>query len=230
MFHTGWCGGSLRPVVIDSTIRGIRMPKDSRLLRVISLFTLATLFIVTPSELCEAKSKPPKDAKLDLITAIKAIEDSLDEAAKSPVAGFPPLQTVTISAQTTVTKEADGSFKIFIINIGGQHSFSDTSTLSFELKPPQESETKVGLAAVKVEDLKTALAKQIQAAKVGFLQAQQSARYLKTDKIEIQIGFTVSNQGNGGIDTGSYLPLEISVNGKLEKDTANTITLDFGSQ
>ena len=191
---------------------------------------IVAVMIVLAAGTCLAKSKPKPDAKLEVGVVIKAIEDSLEEAAKTPVEGFPHLQTVTVSAQTTVTKEGTAGLKLYIINIGYTRNLQNSSMVSFELKPPPENPNKSLLPSIKPEDLKNALARQIQAAKVGYLDAAKSSKSLKTDKVEIQIGFTVSNEGNGGIDTGSLLPIGITFSGKLSKATANTITLDFSDQ
>jgi hypothetical protein len=183
----------------------------------------------------EAKqAKNPKttnstdDAKLELGTVVKAIEDALKTSQDNPVAGFPDLQSVKVTVQTTVEKDVDGKVKIFVFNIGGKHGAQQVSSMSFELKPPPKK-VQPGVSSVNPEDIKNALAREIQAAKLGFQDAARNATTLKTDTIDVSVGFTVSNQGTGGIDTGSLFPIGITANGTYSRTSGNTIALEFGT-
>jgi len=168
------------------------------------------------------------NTKVEVGTIVKLIEDALDEAAQEPVQGFPALQRVTVAAQTTIVKEIGARINLFIVNLGVNSHLENATEMSFELKPPREAAMKLRPSSVKPDDIKSTLARQIQMAKLGFLNVKNKTKSLATDKIEIQIAFTVSGEGTAGINTGSLLPVGLTLNGKLSKETGNTITLIFG--
>jgi hypothetical protein len=176
----------------------------------------------------QKKNTNPKESSqvVELDKVIKAIEDSLEESQGHPVAGFPPLQAVTVAVQTTVSKSIGGQVKVFVFNVGARGEIQNASSLTFELKPPPEAPEKTTPSSVNVEDLKNALARQIQAAKLGFL-STQNVKNLKTDKVEIELGFSVSKEVSGGVDTASLLPVGLSADGRFSRNTGNTITLVF---
>jgi hypothetical protein len=169
-----------------------------------------------------------EDARLELGAVVKAIEDALKISQENPVAGFPDLESVKVTVQTTVEKDINGNVKIFVFNVGGKHGAQQVSSMSFELKPPPKK-INPEVSSLKPEDIKNALAKEIQVAKLGFQDAEKNATTLKTDTIDISVGFTVSNQGAGGVDTGSLLPIGITANGTYSRTSGNTITLEFGT-
>jgi hypothetical protein len=179
---------------------------------------------------------PPKNNKakgsdqIPLDQLIKAVQDALDEAAKHPVEGFPRLRNVTIVAQTTVTKDASGQIKLFVISLGGAKTTQNVSALTFELKPPSEGSYDV---SPKPEDIKNALARGIESAKLGFVSLKQTgATSLKTDKVELQIGFDVTKSVSGGPDVSFTLisAAEVSLTGKYTRETNNTVTLTFSAE
>ena len=194
------------------------------------LLTLTLLMIGTEASIAKDKKAPNNDAQVEVGTVVKAVEDALDEAAQHPIEGFPTLQSVTLAAETTIVKEVGGGIKFYIVNLGVTRHLQNVAQMSLELKPPKEAASKFQPSSVKPEDIKNGLARQIQMAKLGFLAVKDKAKNLKTDKVQIQIAFTASTEGNGGIDTGSLLPIGITANGKLSKETGNTITLDFGTE
>ena len=141
----------------------------------------------------DKKPKPNPKVQLPLADVVKAVEAALDETAKHPVDGFPKLQSVTIAAQASVTKDVNGNFKLFVVSIGGEKSVQNLSSVTFELKPPTEASQKIVASSVNPEDIQNALARQIEKAKLGFLDLKPaSPTALKTDKVEIQIGFDIT--------------------------------------
>ena len=179
------------------------------------------------------KSKPTGDQQIELDQVVSAVQAALNEAAMHPVDGFPALQSVSIKAQTTISKDINGNFKLFVINIGGEKNAKNVSTVTFELKPPPETTHKIAPSSFNPEDIKNALAQQIASAKVAFLSIKPSdPKALKTDKVEIEIGFDVSKSISGGADITFTLvsSAELKLNGKLTSDTANTITLKFATE
>jgi len=158
---------------------------------------------------------------------VKSIQAALDDAAKHPIEGFPPLQSVSISAQTTVTQDVSGQFKLFVFTIGAEKTVQNLSSITFELKPPQEAAQRIATQAFNPQNIQDALARQIAAAKVAFLDLKQiNNSSLSTDQVTIVIGFEVTKSGNGGLDV-SFITLissaEASLTGKVTKDANNSI-------
>lgn len=173
------------------------------------------------------KDKPKNENQVELALVVKAIEDALELSQQNPVAGFPPLQSVTVKVQTTVSKDAGGKVTILVFNIGGKYGIQNSVSMTLELKPPPAKGPGIAPSSVNVEDIRDALAKQIQAAKLGYLSASAKAKTLKTDKVEISVQFTASKEISGGVDTAKLFPIGISADGKWTQDTGNTITLIF---
>jgi hypothetical protein len=171
-------------------------------------------------------------ALVEFDALVQGIEDALKEAAKNAVDGFPKLKTVNMTVQTTISKDANGQIKLFVFTGGGTIASDNASTLTFELKPPPETKNP-RVSSVKPEDIKDALVRAIQAARIAFVQTatklntDDNSAKLKTDQVGIEIGFTVSKKGTIGLDTGSLLPINIKAGGDLTKKVANTIKLTY---
>ncbi len=165
--------------------------------------------------------------KVELGVVINLIEKALDEAAKNPVEGFPHLQSVNVEVKTSIVKEKNGGVKLFVFNLGGKGGASNVTSMSFELKPPQEKK-EAALSSVNLNNIQNALTQQIEAAKMGFLNAKASSTKLMTDKVEISLAFTVTKEVSAGVDTAKLLPIGLSASGKLSTETGNTIKLTFG--
>jgi len=173
------------------------------------------------------------NAPVQFDVLVQGIEDALKEAATNAVDGFPKLKSVNISVQTTISKDANGQLKLFVFTGGGTIASDNASTLTFELKPPAETRNPT-VSSVKPEDIKNALVRAIQAARIAFVQTaarlntDDNPTKLKTDQVGIEIGFTVSKKGTIGVDTGSLLPINVKAGGDVTKKVANTIKLTFG--
>jgi hypothetical protein len=210
------------------SVRNLAVP--TRIAASFSALCLACVLVCAGA--CSASEKRGKNEKsksneVELGLVVKAIEDALEVSQQNPVAGFPPLQSATVKVQTTISKDAGGKVTILVFNVGGKYGTQNATSMTLELKPPSPKGPEIAPSSVNVEDIKDALAKQIQAAKVGYLSALARAKSLKTDKVEISVQFEVSTEVSGGVDTGKLLPIGISADGKWTRDTGNTITLVF---
>src|ERR1700687_183755 len=171
------------------------------------------------------KSKATKDA-IDVGDVVKAIEEVVKESAEKPAAGFPELAGVTIELKADRTKEAGGEVKLLIFTIGSKRSSEGTTSLTLELKPPTAGKATT-LSSTEIENFKHALAKQIQLAQLAFLQAEKASEYLKTNKVELQVGFALKWEVEGGVDTAKLIPVELKGTGKLEQAKTHTIKLAY---
>ncbi len=194
---------------------------------------IVVLSLLLPIAVSNAQAKPkPKPVsadKVELNTVVQAIKDALDESDKYEVPAFPPFQSATVSVATTVEKELGGQLKLFVFNVGAVQTVDNASTLTFELLPPKPP-TVAHVQAFNPVDIKNMLAKEITAAKLGFVAANAQTKALQADKVEIEIEFTVKTQGSGGVDTGTILPVGITINGKYSQKSGNTIKLVFSNR
>ncbi len=86
------------------------------------------------------------------------------------------------------------------------------------------------MSSTEIENFKHTLAKQIQIAQLAFLQASQASQYLKTNKVEIEVGFAVKWEASGGLDTATLIPVELKGSGKMEQAKTHTIKLTYEKQ
>jgi hypothetical protein len=174
-----------------------------------------------------SKNKSAPD-KVALCLVIQAIEDALTDSANHPVQNFPSLKSVTVSVNTTISKNINGKVTLFVFNVGGSGTVDNTSTLTFQMKPPPAPKPGANVQSVNPEEIKNALVKQIQVAKVGFLESSQVPNSsLKTNDVQVEISFSTTKEFSGGVDTAKILPIGISAGGKLDLKSGNTIKLDF---
>jgi hypothetical protein len=68
---------------------------------------------------------------------------------------------------------------------------------------------------------------QIQAAKLGFVATTNATGLLKTNDVQLEVGFAVTKELSGGVDTGKIFPIGIGVSGKYSTKSANSIKLEF---
>jgi hypothetical protein len=189
-------------------------------------FTL--LFVLAPS--CALANKLPKpgvDDKVELSLVVKAIDEALTESAQYPVTNFPRLKSVTVSVNTTVSKNVGGKLTLYVFNVGAAGTIDNTASLTFQLKPPPPPKPGIKPQSVNPEDIKNALVKQIQAAKLGFVATTSASSLLKTNDVQLEIGFAVTKEISGGVDTGKILPIGIGASGKYSSKSTNSIKLDF---
>ena len=133
--------------------------------------------------------KPGVDDKVELSLVVKAIEDSLTEAALNPVPNFPRLKSVTVSVNTTVSKNLGGKLTLYVFNVGAAGTVDNSSSLTFQMKPPPPPPPGYTPQSVNPEDIKNALVKQIQAAKLGFVATSTDAKLLKTNDVQARSWF-----------------------------------------
>jgi hypothetical protein len=93
------------------------------------------------------------EGKVELGLVVRAIEMALDEAAQNPVAGFPPLESVNVEVTTTTANEIGGGVKLLVVNIGGKTSAKNVTSMSFELKPPEEKAPATKLSSVNIDEI-----------------------------------------------------------------------------
>lgn len=182
----------------------------------------------------EAGAKAPSQQKIStaagqastvgIDVVINAVRDALKEAQNNNVPNFPPLKSVEITLSTVASKEGGAKFKILVFSIDTTGLDESASTIKLTMQPPT---TKQGTsAAVNPANYEKALAAALNMAKEGVVAANRAGPpNLITSNIEIEIKFTVTGKGGGGI---SLEPIGLDLSGKLSKSQIHTLKLVFG--
>jgi hypothetical protein len=187
---------------------------------------LASLLAVVALALSPASASAQTDDGATLDAVVNIIRDALKEAQTNNVTGFPPLKTVSIGLNTTVTKEGGAKIKFLIFTIGKTKETENASTLSLEMQPPATSNAGTP-SSIDPEKLRITLAKAINLAKVAILNANGGTPKLITSKVEVEIKFAVKNETSGGVEVTDIIPIGFEGTGKLEKTKVHSLKLTF---
>jgi hypothetical protein len=187
-------------------------------------FTIVFLSLLCAATPVWAQSADEDGATLEAV--VQAIRESLIEAQKNNVEGFPALSGVNMTLNTTVTKKVGAKFKFLIFSIGASTQTDNSSSLELQMAPPL---TQTAVSSVDPDALKKTLAKAIAAAKVAILNANAGTPKLLTKKVVIEIKFAVSREGGGDINTATLLPIGVEGTGKLSKNQVHSLKLTFGT-
>ena len=91
------------------------------------------------------------------------------------------------------------------------------------MKPPSGPPPKTVAPA----EIRQALARAIQVARAAAARASRGSVPLATTKVEIELKFAVEVKGSAGLAV-ELVPLGAEAGGKIQRNTAHTITLVFG--
>jgi len=171
-------------------------------------------------------SAPAKvsDDGAELAAVIASIREAIVEAQTHDIPGFPPLKSITLKLQTTVSRSTGGQMRYLVFSIGAASGVDTASTLELELRPPASGAAQTILPAA---DLKETLAKAIQLAKIGVLEAAKGDLPLTMKKIDIDLKFAVQVEGSAGGGV-KLLPLGIEGTGQISKEKIQSVSLSFG--
>ncbi|MBZ5567219.1 MAG: hypothetical protein LAN64_05125 [Acidobacteriia bacterium] len=136
---------------------------------------------------------------------------------------LPLLKSVTLTLQTTVTKEVGAQLKLWVITIGGKIERDRAQEIVIQLTPPSpQNATKVG-----TEDLGAALESAIVSAAQGVNAAGTPQLPLQFSGLSASIGFTVKKEGIAGANV-SLTPITADFSGDLSKTAVQNIKVVFG--
>jgi hypothetical protein len=167
-------------------------------------------------------SSPSADGA-ELAAVIEAVKEAIVEGETREVSGFPPLATVVVKLQTTVSRSAGGGVRYLVVAVSGGASSDTTSTLELNMKPP-ESRRK---AMLPKETLKDALGNAIELAKIGVAQAAKGDPPLAMKSISIDLKFAVSVEGSASAGV-KLLPIGLEGTAKISRERVHSVRLTFG--
>jgi hypothetical protein len=135
---------------------------------------------------------------------------------------LPPLKQVKLSLQTTATKKGGFVLKLWVINIGTTYEKDKTQQIDIVLTPPAAGNPKrVGTESI-TQELEDAIVTTAE----GVKNASTGPVPLKVSTLNIQIGFTVKGDVNGGAAI-TILPITADFSGDLSKTAIQTLTVSF---
>jgi hypothetical protein len=198
-----------------------RLLESPRFIRPISGGTMARKAIRR-----NPKGSPEERNGADLRMVLEAIREALKEAQANNVPGFPALESIDINLQTIATVSVSATVKFLIITIDGKVETENTSILSLTMKPPPTQNAVDHSAAIQ-QNLKNALAKAINLAKIGILEANKGEPKFLTNKVVIDQKFVVRVELSAGIKI-EVLPVGFELKAKVARNQSHQVKLTFG--
>lgn len=201
-----------------------------------ALFGLAMLFVFSPNghsqennnNLPQQKTKTAMNtAQVSSIDAVVGqVEQALADVQRSLAnSDLPPLKQVKLSLQTVATKKGGVTLKLWVINIGGTWEKDKTQQIDIVLIPPPPAPITKGQVA---PSLSQELQEAIVSAAIGVRNAGSGPVPLKFSTLDIQIGFTVKGDVNGGANV-AIVPITLDFTGDLSKTAVQTLTVSFAA-
>jgi len=137
---------------------------------------------------------------------------------------LPKLKSVTLTLQTTVTKDAGGKVKLFVISFGHKWEKEKSQELVLQLTPPPPGVgANVGAVSV-TQQLEDAII----AAAQGYKNAEATGLKLQLTGVSESLNFTVSRSSNAGVSL-EITPVTVDLSGDLSNKAIQKIVIVFGS-
>ncbi len=164
------------------------------------------------------------DSGADLTAVIDGVREAILEAQTRDVPGFPPLKSVEVKLQTTVSRSASGEVRYLVASLSSGVSADTTSTLELNLKPPEILHER-GLSK---ETLKSALASAIHLAKIGVSRAAEGAAPMPAKSVSIDLKFAVEVDGSvgGGV---KLVPIGLEATARIAREKVHAVSLTFAN-
>ena len=137
---------------------------------------------------------------------------------------LPPLKQVKISLQTTAAKKGGLSLKLWVINIGGTYEKDKTQQITIVLAPPAAGGPQQVGAVSLTQELEDAIVSAAQ----GVKNASNGRIPLKLTSLDVQLGFTVKGDVNGGAGV-TIVPITADFSGDISKTAVQTLTVSFAA-
>lgn len=186
----------------------------------------SVLFLILSLTITVAGQTSESNEGAELGSVVEVIREALKESQSNNVPGFPSLKSAEITLKSIVTKSSGGKVNFLIFTLGAKYESETASVLSLELMPPPTVNTATLDSALDTEKLKQTLARAINSAKAGVLEANRGTPRLNTSRIEIDVKFAVSKEG-GSSARIELLPLGFEGTTKLAYSKVHSLKLIF---
>ena len=166
----------------------------------------------------------PTSGGAELAAVIGAVKEAIVEGEAVEVPGFPPLKSVVVKLQTTVSRAVGGEVKYLVVAAAAGSSAVTSSTLELDMKPPEAAHR----VASPRETLKDSLAAAIGLAKFGVAEAAKGQPPLAMKTVSIDLKFAVSVDGSASAGV-KLVPLGLQATGKVSRQNVHSVILTFGT-
>jgi len=138
---------------------------------------------------------------------------------------FPPLKQVKLSLQTVATKKDGITLKLWVISFGSTVEKTGTQQMDLVLVPPPPGLPEKTASSSLTDDLQNA----ILSAADGIQNAKKGPVPLVVGSLDVQIGFTVKGDVNGGPNI-TLAPVTLGLTGDVSTSAVQTITVTFANK
>lgn len=135
---------------------------------------------------------------------------------------LPALKQVKISLQTVAVKKAGFSLKLWVISIGDTVEKNKTQQIDIVLTPPSAGAARPVRTRSLTQDLEDAIV----SVAAGVKNARSGPIPLNVQSVDIQIGFTVKNDLNGGV-AFTITPVTVDFSGDISQTAVHTLIVSF---
>jgi NTP-dependent ternary system trypsin peptidase co-occuring protein len=188
-----------------------------------AILVLSSLGCVSTTSQTETSAQASAKDGAELAGVMTSIREAIVEAQTHEVAGFPPLKSIVLKLQTTVSRSVGGEVRYLVFSLDSSAGQETGSTLELVMQPPP---SRTGEALLP-DSLKQALAKAIRLAEIGVLEAAKGDLPLVMKKIDIDLKFALKVDGSAGAGV-KLLPLGLDAAGHVSKEKVHTVILSFG--
>jgi hypothetical protein len=165
---------------------------------------------------------------VDVSKVVTVVKRALEDAQKKihdEGNELPPLESVTLTLQTTSVTTDGITFKIYVIGVGTTAEITNTEQLTLKLTPPPpDVEHPIGASGDLYQNLVDTI---VAAAKASHQASSAAAPTLLIDSVGAQVAFGIkeTKTGNLGIDIKPII--SIGPSGSLAQQASNKIDLSF---
>ena len=186
-------------------------------------FILA-LFVHISSPVYAESSRSDDKHVVAIQSILTEIRDSLIRVQKTlRKEKYPPLKSVTLTLQTTATRQAGGKIKLWVVTLGKKLEKQYSQELTIRLKPPHpNSPSNVG-----VNEITASLESAIVSAVEGAKNAGNKDLPLEFTGLDINIAFTVRNEATGGASF-QFIPISAELSGEISDGAIQRLRIEFG--
>jgi hypothetical protein len=182
-------------------------------------FTLLLAWFLVSS----AQSASAEDT-LPLADLVREVDVALLQVGEAEEAqqNLPKLEKAVLEVNTSIKKNLEGKFSLFVVEFGGKGSNEYASKVTLTLKPPPPgSQSNIGAA-----QLADSLRESILAGALAIKAAKTGNPPLLVDNLVASVHFAIVRDGTGKLAV-KFPPFEVSGGGGIGNSQVQTITVTY---
>jgi hypothetical protein len=179
---------------------------------------------------CSSGGVPdPAASKIKVGDVVSQVQEALERVqVRLEEAKLPPLQSVNLTLETTLSNKGSAGFDVWVLSLGTSYSKDRVQSVSITLAPPAAKEG-VNLRALQEQPSLTDSLELAIVSAIAELKAHYPNQKIPLDvtEIDVTLGFTVTVDGSAGI---KIAPISLELGGETSKSTAHTITVVYANK